>query len=91
MEKKTTVSHALSVHLRAARQLHRINPKFFVVATLHAVVAALTPYVAVFFSAQILKELALLRRADVLWRWVIAGVLCTGAFAVLKAFLYQRH
>ena len=91
MEKKTTVSHALSVHLRAARELHRISPRFFASATLHAVVAALTPYVAVFFSAQILKELALMRRADVLWQWVIAGVLCTGLFAVLKAFLYQRN
>ena len=91
MEKKTTVRHALSMHLRAAKLLREVSPKFFVVMTLHAVVAALTPYVAVFFSAQILKELALLRRADVLWRWVIASVLCTGLFAVLKAFLYQRN
>lgn len=88
---KVTMGHALSVHLRAAKQLHKINQKFFVVMTLHSVVAALTPYVAVFFSARLLKELALERRADVLWQWVIAGVLCTGLFAVLKAVLYQRN
>ena len=91
MEKKTTMGHAFSVHLRAAKLLRKVSPKFFIVTTLHAVAAALTPYVTVFFSAQILKELALLRRVDVLWRWVIAGVLCTGSFAVLKAFLYQRN
>ena len=90
MEKKSTVGHALSAHLRAAKQLHTISPRFFPVATLHAVIAAVTPYVEVFFSARILKELALSRRAGVLWRWVVAGVLCTGLFAVLKAFLYQR-
>ena len=91
METKVNLGHALSAHLRAARLLHKVSPKFFLISTLYSVVAALTPYVTVFFSAQILKELALLRRAEVLWQWVIAGVLCTGAFAVLKAFLYQRN
>ncbi len=90
VEKKVTISHALSVHLRAAKLLHKISPKFFPVLTLHALVAALTPYLAVFFSAQILRELALARRPEVLWKWVAAGVLCTGTFAVLKALLYQR-
>ena len=91
MEKKIKLGHALSSHLRAAKQLHKISPKFFLVTTLYSFTAALTPYVTVFFSAQILKELALLRRADVLWQWVIAGVMCTGLFAVLKAFFYQRY
>lgn len=91
MEKKVKMGHALSLHLRAAKLLHKVSPNYFVVSTLYSVVTALTPYVAVFFSARILTELALLRRADILWRWVIAGVLCTGLFAVLKAFLYQRN
>ena len=91
MKQKPTMGHALSMHLRAAGQLHKISPNYFVVATLHSVISALTPYVAVFFSAQILKELAVLRRADVLWQWVIAGAVCTGLFAILKAFLYQRY
>ena len=91
MEKKIKLGHALSSHLRAAKQLHKISPKFFLVTTLYSFTAALTPYVTVFFSAQILKELALLRRADVLWKWVIAGVMCTGLFAVLKTFFYQRY
>ena len=91
MEKKVTLGHALSAHLRGAKLLRKVSPNYFTVTTLYAVVTALTPYVTVFFSAQILKELALLRRAGILWRWVIAGVLCTGAFAVLQAFLYQRN
>ncbi len=90
MEKKNTIGHALSVHLRGAKLLREVSPRFFVVMTLHSVADALLPYVTVFFSAQILKELALLRREEVLWRWVAAGVLCTGFFAVLRAFLYQR-
>lgn len=91
MEKRVTMRHALSVHFRAAKELHHISPGFFPVVTLHSIVAAVLPYVTVFFSAQILKELAVLRRADVLQNWVIAGVLCTGILAVLKALLYQRE
>ena len=90
MEAKITMGHAFSVHLRAARLLHKVSPKFLMVRTFHSVVSALTPYITVFFSAQVLKELALLRREDVLWQWVVAGVLCTGSFAVIKALLYQR-
>ena len=90
MEKKNTMRHALSVHLRGARMLGGVSPRFFPVLTFCAVADALTPYVTVFFSAHILKELALSRRADVLWQWIAAGVLCTALLAMLKSFLYQR-
>ena len=90
MEKKVTLRHALSVHFRGAKELHRVTPSFFPVLTLYSIVAAIAPYVTVFFSAQILKELALLRRVEVLRTWAIAGVLTMGATGILKAFLYQR-
>lgn len=83
--------HALAAHLRGVRELHKISRRFFPVLTLYSVVSAVTPYVVVFFSAQILKEIALLRRADILWRWVIAGVLCTGVTAIVKAMLHRRY
>ena len=87
---KVSLHSAFQQHLRAARELHKIGPKLFPVVTLSAIVSGLLPYVTVFFSARILQELAVLRRPDVLWKWVIAGVLCTGLGAVAKAFLYQR-
>ncbi len=90
MEKKTTMGHAVSVHLRAARLLRKVSPKFFAISALYCVVSALTPYITVFFSAQILKELATARRAEILWQWVAVSVLCTGLFAVAASFLYQR-
>ena len=90
MEKKPDFRHSCSAHIRAAKLLHQVNPGYFGIITLHCIVAALTPYVTVFFSAQVLKELALLRRPEVLWTWALSGVLCTGLFAVLKAFLFQR-
>ncbi len=89
-DEKVSLRRALRLHLRAAKELHRIGPKLFPSTILSAIVSGLLPYVTVFFSARILQELAVLRRPGVLWKWVAAGVLCTGLGAIAKAFLYQR-
>ena len=86
-----SISRILSAHKRGVQELHKVTPQLFPVITLTAVLSALIPYVTVFFSAQILKELALLRRADVLWKWVISGVVTTGTLAIANAFLHQRY
>ena len=90
MKEKTTLRRAAAVHLRATRELHRVTPQHFPVLTLYCLFGAITPYVTVFFSARVLTELATLRRAEILWRWVLAGVLCTGFAAVAKAALHRR-
>lgn len=82
---------AAAMHLRAIKQLHSVTPRFFPVLTLYCLFGAITPYVTVFFSARILTELAMLRRAEILWRWVLAGVLCVGLAAIGKALLYRRY
>lgn len=83
--------HALSSHLRGIKELHKVSPKFFPLITFYSIFSAITPYITVFFSAQILKELATLRREENLWRWVIAGVLSVGAAAIVKAMLFRRY
>ena len=90
MKEKTTLRRVAAVHLRAIRELHRVTPQHFPVLTLYCLFGAITPYVTVFFSARVLTELATLRRAEILWRWVLAGVLCTGFAAVAKAALHRR-
>ena len=70
--------------LRAAKLLENYTPGLFLAAGVDAVVSAVTPYAAVFFSARIIDELAGARRADVLWRWVIIAVAVTGALALLQ-------
>lgn len=80
-----------AMHMRGVKELHAVAPRFFPVLTLYCVFNAVTPYVTVFFSAQILKELATLRRAANLWQWVTVGVLCTGGVAIAKAMLYRRY
>ena len=91
MKEKVSMRNAIAMHIRAIKELHSVTPKYFPLLTLYCVFNAITPYITVFFSAQILKELAILRRADVLWQWVIAGVLSVGVAAIAKAMLYRRY
>ena len=90
MKEKVSMRKAVAMHIRAIKELHSVTPKFFPVLTLYCILGAITPYVTVFFSAQILRELAVFRRADVLWQWVIAGVLCAAVAAIGKALLNRR-
>lgn len=91
MKKAENFQKNAALNLRAIRVLHRVSPRFFPVLTLYCIFNAITPYVTVFFSARILRELAVLRREEVLWRWVLAGVLCTAAAAMGKALLDRRY
>ena len=91
MKKAENLQKTAALNLRAIRVLHRVSPRFFPVLTLYCVFNAITPYVTVFFSARILRELAVLRREELLWRWVLAGVLCTAAAAMGKALLDRRY
>ena len=88
--KKKILSHTFSLHLRGVKELHKISPKLFPIMVLHAGIAGLIPYVTVFFSARILKELAASTSEKILWNWVFACVLSSGIFAVLEAWLNQR-
>ncbi len=91
MKKKVTIRHAIAMHLRGMKELHKVSPQFFPMITLSSILGAITPYVTVFFSAQILKELAGLRREDVLWQWVIATVLCIAVTAIVRALIQRRY
>ena len=82
---------AFALHMRGIKELHTVSPKFFPLLTVYSIFSAITPYITVFFSAQILKELATMRREENLWQWVIAGVLCVGIAAIAKAMLYRRY
>ena len=87
-----TIKEALQLQNRAAKLLHKVNPNFFPVTTLYALVSSLIPYVTVYFSAQLLQELSNNRRPDILIRWAMAATLCSGIFPCFKGlFLYQRY
>lgn len=88
---KRSFQYHLSREIRAIRMLHGVTPQFFPIVTLNAIVKAVLPYATVFLSAKILTELATLRRANVLWKWVIVTILATALLSVLRSFFMERE
>ena len=68
-----------------------MNPKFFPVVTVKALLTAWLPYVTVYLSARILSELSGQRRPEVLWKWVTVTVIVTGLMTLLQGFFKERE
>ncbi len=89
MKKPTNWRKVMDVHLWATKVWWKIDPQLFLSTALHAIVDAITPYITVWFSAQIINELAGSRDADALWKWVILTVCITAGMRLLKEALYH--
>ena len=90
MKKKTdqiSVRETFAIHIRAMKDMRRAAPGCFVSFILCAMVNALSPYATIWLSAQLINELASLRRPEVLGKWVLWIVAVTAAIGLLKAAL----
>ena len=98
MSEKMTLREMVRVSLRAFREINQYCPGVFAVLALHNVAQAISPYITIWLSAQIINELATLRRPEVLWKLVaftlIAGALSTLVVGLLKKWedaIYWRY
>ena len=82
-----TKKEMLKLTLRALKDINRCQPGRLLAVSLSTVVSALSPYVTVWFSAQLINELAGARRADELWRWVVLTLAVTTVMGLLGAVL----
>ena len=73
--------------LRAYKIWNRYAPKLLTATALHSVFSALSPYVPVYFSAQILNELAGARDPERLTALVLLTLSVTAALALVTALL----
>ena len=90
MKKKTdqiSVRETFAIHIRAVKDLRRTAPGCFVSFVLGAMVKALSPYATIWLSAQLINELASLRRPEILGKWALLIVTVTAAMGLLKAAL----
>lgn len=84
-----TMRQTISLHLRAAKDVNRVAPGFLASTILYSAVSALSPYAAIWLSAQLINELASARRVEVLGRWVVLIVSVTAGVSLVK-FLLER-
>ncbi len=92
MAKKTdkiTLKEALRVNFRAFREINHYCPGVFTAVALSSVASAVAPYITIWLSAQIINEIATLRRPEVLWKLVVITLLA-GALATLVTGLLRK-
>ncbi len=88
---RITWGQALRLHLRAIKDIRRICPHIFTIYGLCAAVKAVTPYVMIWFSAQIIDELASPRRPEVLWPLVAWTVAAAAVLGLLSSALAEKQ
>ncbi|MCM1182240.1 MAG: ABC transporter ATP-binding protein/permease [Roseburia sp.] len=86
---KLTWREKLSLNKRAAAIWYKAYPALFVSTALYSLVKAALPYVTLWFSAQILNELADGRRRAVLIHNVLLLLILSAAGMLIKAALHR--
>ena len=85
---RVTLKETWQIHWRCFKDIRSFCPGSFAVTTIYEALKAFSPYVMIWLSAQIIDELAGLRRPEALWSWVtyilIASVLLTIVTGIMK-------
>lgn len=86
---KPTLQQSLQLHLRSLKTIHQHCPGVLLSTTLYQIVDSLKPYAAIYFSAQIINELAGQRRTDTLFFWIMLTVITEAALYLIWALLQR--
>lgn len=81
---KLTYRQSWKLNLRAWKIWWKLCPGVFFSTLASSVVKAITPYVTIFLSAQIINELAGSRRAEELTKWVVLTLFCAAGCTLLQ-------
>lgn len=88
-EKKNGWKDCWKYTVRCLRDVERCVPGRLTALLPVSLVVALTPYVTIWFSAQLVNELAGGRRPEMLWRWTALTLGVSGLLGLLKAGLMR--
>ncbi len=81
---KLTYGQSWKLNLRAWKIWWKLCPSIFYSTLASSIVKAVTPYVTIFLSAQIINELAGSRRAEELTKWVVLTLFCAAGCTLLQ-------
>ena len=86
-EKQMTAKEVCSITLRGFKMLYRMQPKAILTSVILAIWSALTQYVGISFSAQIIDELAGSRNPERLWSLVLLTLGSAAIISLIGALL----
>ncbi len=91
--KQLPLKDTLRLHWRAARDLDKYCPGVFAANITYAIISVLSPYATIWFSAQLLNELAGQRRPEELIRWILLtlGVTAIAQLATYLAYWWMKN
>ena len=82
-----TTKEVFQITLRCVRDIDRYVPGRIPCMILNCAATALQPYVTIWFSAQLVNELAGQRRPEELWRWAFLTILTTALVGLISSAL----
>jgi len=85
--KKATIHETIKLTLRGYKLWWKISPQYFVAMALHGIVTAISPYVGIYLTAQIINEIAGNRNQDRLTHLVLAALISTAVLGLIAAIL----
>lgn len=93
-DKKHSFGQAMAITFRAVKMLYRAFPQYVISLFVYQIWAALTPYVGIYFSAQIIEELTGTKNPKRLQTLVLLALCVAAVVSFLTAFLkkwYNTH
>ena len=84
-----TLKETVQLHWRAYKDMRHFAPGVFAVTAMHSIFKALSPYVTVFFSAQIINALADARDAETLMQLVVTALASVAAMTLVTGLLLR--
>ena len=87
--KKASLREVMHLNNRAFKILYHKYPRLFLSGGLYQSLHALSPYVGIYLSAQLINELAGTRNVERLQTWVLAALCSAAVLAFLEAVLQR--
>lgn len=87
MKHKKNWKGIIDVHLWATKVWWKIDSRLFLSTALYAITNAVTPYITVWLSAQIINALAGRHDPKIIWKWVILTVCTTAGLKLIGEIL----
>ncbi len=83
--KKISLKEGLAVNYKAFKIYYKAFPKMFLSMGIYNIIAGITPYVAIYISAQLINAIVNGESGDIIWGWVYIALFSTAITSLLTA------
>ncbi len=84
-EEKITLASAIKSNFKAFKICYKESPKIYISIAINEIINGITPYVAIYISAQLINQISVNRNANELLKWVMISLISALVLGVLNA------